>query len=77
MASNTDPVQEVISAGEEGILVDFFDPDGMAARVDELIANPERRKALGKKARQTILDRGYDLNTCLKQQLQIIENLMG
>ena len=77
VASNTDPVQEVISAGEEGILVDFFDPDSLAARVDELIANPERRKALGKKARQTILDRGYDLDTCLKKQLQIIENLMG
>ena len=77
VASDTPPVQEVISAGKQGLLVDFFDPESLAARVDELLADPDRRLALGKKARQTILERGYDLESCLKQQLQLVDNLMA
>ena len=70
-------MQEVISAGKQGLLVDFFDPESLAARVDELLADPQRRLALGKKARQTILKRGYDLESCLKQQLQLVDALMA
>ena len=77
VASNTPPVQEVITAGQEGILVDFFDPEGLAARVDELLADPAKRKSLGDKARQTIIKRGYDLKTCLNQQLNIVYELMA
>ncbi len=77
VASDTPPVQEVISAGKQGLLVDFFDPESLAARVDELLADPQRRLALGKKARQTILKRGYDLESCLKQQLQLVDALMA
>ncbi|NBQ22390.1 MAG: glycosyltransferase, partial [Synechococcaceae bacterium WB6_3B_236] len=77
VASDTPPVKEVINAGKQGLLVDFFDPDGLAARVDELLADPKRRQSLGKKARQTILERGYDLKSCLKQQLQLVDALMA
>lgn len=77
VASDTPPVKEVINAGKQGLLVDFFDPEGLAARVDELLADPKRRQALGKKARQMILERGYDLESCLKQQLQLVDALMA
>ena len=77
VASDTPPVQEVISPGKQGLMVDFFDPEGLAARVDELLADPKRRQSLGKKARQTILERGYDLKSCLKQQLQLVDQLMA
>ena len=77
VASDTPPVQEVIEAGKEGLLVDFFDSDGLAARVDELLGNPDRRQYLGKRARQTILERGYDLETCLQKQLALIDKLMA
>ena len=77
VASDTPPVQEVIEAGQEGLLVDFFDSNGLAARVDELLGNPDRRQYLGKRARQTILERGYDLETCLQKQLALIDKLMA
>ena len=77
VASDTPPVKEVINAGKQGLLVDFFDPDGLAGRVDELLADPKRRQSLGKKARQTILERGYDLKSCLKQQLALVDELMA
>lgn len=77
VASDTPPVQEVISAGKQGLLVDFFDPESLATRVDELLNDPDRRLALGKKARHTILKRGYDLESCLKQQLQLVDALMA
>lgn len=77
VASDTPPVQEVISAGKQGLLVDFFDPESLAARVDELLTDPQRRLALGQKARQTILKRGYDLESCLKQQLQLVDTMMA
>ena len=76
VASDTPPVREVISAGKQGLLVDFFDTEGLAARVDELLTDPNRRQSLGKKARQTILERGYDLESCLKQQLKLVDSLM-
>jgi len=77
VASDTPPVREVISPGEQGVLVDFFDIDGLAARVDELLRDPQRRQRLGKRARDTILERGYDLPTCLQRQLKLIEQLMA
>jgi glycosyltransferase involved in cell wall biosynthesis len=77
VASDTQPVREVISAGQQGLLVDFFDPDGLAARVCELLEDPERRASLGACARSTVLERGYDLQTCLDRQLAVIDTMMA
>ena len=76
VASDTPPVREVIEPGQQGVLVDFFDVEGLAARVDELLQDPERRARLSKRARSTILERGYDLPTCLQRQIGMIERLM-
>ena len=76
VASDTPPVREVIRAGQQGLLVDFFDPDGLAARVCELLEDPERRASLGACARSTVLERGYDLQTCLDRQLAVIDTMM-
>lgn len=77
VASNTPPVQEVIQPGEQGILVDFFDPDALAQQVDALLEDPLRRSELGARARQTILDGGYDLKSCLKAQVDLVERVMA
>lgn len=76
VASDTPPVREVITPGEQGVMVDFFDVDGLAARVDELLHDPQHRQELGQRARSTILDRGYDLKDCLKRQVHLIDHLM-
>ena len=77
VASNTDPVQEAITSGSNGILVDFFDIDGMAARVDELIKDSEHRHFLKKAARQRVIESKYDLKTCLSKQLNVINEITG
>ena len=77
VASATPPVQEVIRSGQEGVLVDFFDPQALADQVDGLLANPLRRQQLAQQARKRILEQGYDLPTCLGRQLELVERVMG
>jgi glycosyltransferase involved in cell wall biosynthesis len=73
VGSRTPPVEEVIRDGENGLLVDFFSPEGIAARVDEALSQDHR--ALREKARQTVVER-YDLNrVCLPAQLKLVSAL--
>lgn len=62
VASATPPVMEVIKDGENGLLVDFFAVDNIAASICQVLSVPERFKTLGEHARQTVIE-GYDLNT--------------
>ena len=76
VASDTPPVQEMITSGDQGQLVDFFDPDALAQQADHLLQNHEQRKRLGLAARQRILRSGYDLNNALKEQVQLINQVV-
>ncbi|RVV96666.1 glycosyltransferase [Mesobaculum littorinae] len=75
VASDTAPVREVIEDGQTGVLVDFFDPAAIADQIARLAADPERRAALGRAARQRIVER-YDLSrVCLPQHFAWVERL--
>lgn len=75
VGSKTPPVEEVIQDGKNGLLVDFFDIDGLANKVCEVLKNPEKYQDLRVAARQTVLDR-YDLKkVCLPKQIQMIESI--
>jgi glycosyltransferase involved in cell wall biosynthesis len=69
VGSHTPPVQEVIQDGKNGLLVDFFDLDAIADRVDEVLNHRDRLTELRTRARQTIVQ-NYDLATLLPQHLQ-------
>jgi glycosyltransferase involved in cell wall biosynthesis len=69
LASDTAPVTEIIQDGENGLLVDFFTPEAIAERVDEVFASPDRMAKIRTNARETILQ-GYDLSQLLPQHLQ-------
>jgi len=77
VASSTPPVREMIQSGKQGMLVDFFDPDSLAQQVDSLVDDAHRRMQLGVKARETIVEGGYDLRSCLNRQLGLIDRVMG
>lgn len=62
VASRTPPVEEVITDGKNGHLVDFFDQDALADRVSEMLLRRDRQDALRAAARQTIVQR-FDLAT--------------
>jgi len=75
IASRVPPVEEVITDGENGLLVDFFSPEGIAARVDEALRAGAAMDPIRRRARQSIVER-YDLKrVCLPAQARLIEQL--
>jgi glycosyltransferase involved in cell wall biosynthesis len=74
LGSDTQPVREVITDGENGLLVDFFNPKAVADRISEVLNHPTQMAELRVKARQTVLDR-YALKDLLPKQLEMIKGL--
>ena len=69
VGSRTPPVEEVIRDGENGFLVDFFSPQGLAARLDEALSMDST--LMRQRARATVIE-NYDLRrVCLPKQLQL------
>jgi glycosyltransferase involved in cell wall biosynthesis len=62
IGSDTAPVREVITDGQNGLLVDFFQPAQLADRVCDVLANPLAFQHLRLSARQTVIDR-YDFQS--------------
>ena len=77
IGSATAPVTEVIADGENGLLVDFFSPSDIAAKVCAALETPETFQDLRAAARAFIRDR-YDLRkVCLPRHRAMIEDLTG
>ena len=77
IGSRTPPVEEVVRHGENGLLVDFFDPAEIAATVTDALKRPEHFRDIRRAARQTVIDR-YDLTrVCLPRQLALIQRMIG
>ena len=72
VGSNTEPVQEVIENGENGLLVDFFNPKQLAETIAEVLNNRTLAKELGEEARRTVLRR-FELNSCVQRQLGLMD----
>jgi len=77
VGSDTAPLREVVRHGREGLLVDFFDTEGLAEAVAALLADPDRAARLGAAGRARVR-RHYDLTrVCLPAQLDLIARLRG
>lgn len=74
VGSDTAPVTEIIRDGENGLLVDFFEPKKIADRIDEVLDHPTRMAEIRAKARETVLER-YALADLLPQHIQFIKNV--
>lgn len=75
IGSDTGPVKEVVTEGETGFLVNFFDKDALAERVITLLKDKGLGKKFGKNARSLVVDR-YDLKrVCLPAQKAFIEQI--
>lgn len=62
LASDVAPVAEFVADGKNGRLVDFFDEDAMVERALEVLEDPDRYRALGCAARETVASRcGLDV----------------
>jgi len=77
VASDTDPVREVIAQDETARLIGFFDTDALIGNICDLLEDRETRDRLGHAARQTIRRR-YDLREiCLPGQLSWVDGIMS
>ena len=75
LASDTAPVKEVITDGENGWLTDFFDHEALTDKLCKLLDDPEARAHLGKTAREFVV-KNYDLeSTCLPQHVDWVHRL--
>jgi glycosyltransferase involved in cell wall biosynthesis len=73
IGSQTPPVEEVIRHQDNGLLVNFFDVESIAASVVEALANPKAHEALRQRARRTVID-NYDLRSlALPAQLKLLQ----
>ena len=75
VASDTDPVREVLGDGDNGLMTDFWDPDQIARDVIAALDDP-RRDRLRQAARATIVER-YGLAACLDAQRGILQEATG
>lgn len=75
VASKTQPVEEVLRHGENGLLVDFHDHAAIAERVIEALADPRAHASLRQNARETVLH-NYDLHSiCLPAHLRLLHSI--
>ena len=74
IASDTAPVKEVITDGHNGLLFDFFSPEQLAKRVDEVFAHKDRMAQIRKNARQSMLDK-YDMKKLLPIHMDLISDV--
>lgn len=72
IGSDTAPVREVIRDGENGLLVDFFDPEALARTVAESLQSRANLQSLREAAREAIV-RKYDLQSrCLPELIGFV-----
>lgn len=76
LASDTQPLHEVITHNKNGRLVDFFDTNTLVDELCHLCDDQALRERLGSEAR-TFATEHYDLKTiCLPRQLEWVESLL-
>ena len=72
VASDTEPVREVVRDGENGLLVDFFDTGALADRICEALDRPHDLGHLREAARRTAVER-YAASRLVPQRARLLE----
>ena len=75
VASATQPVQEVVVDGVNGLLADFYAPQQLADKIEDALTDADLRKSLAYRARETILER-FDLRQMLPRQLALLQQTL-
>jgi len=74
IGSDTQPLREVITDGEHGLLVDFFSPEDLARKIGYALDNQEKLRPLRENARQLMLDK-YDMKKLLPLHMELIRDV--
>ncbi len=73
IGSDTAPVREVISSGDNGVLVPFFAIDELAGRVIEALQKPEKFKAMREAARRFVIEHYDAERICVPRMRQLLD----
>jgi len=76
LASDTAPVREAIEHGRNGLLVDFFDVEGMVEMADRVLDAPQDYRHLGAAGVEMVGQR-YSLDVCLPRMLALYQDAAG
>jgi glycosyltransferase involved in cell wall biosynthesis len=76
VASATPPVEEVITDGKNGLLVDFHDAAAIAERTIEALGSGPSLAGLRRRARDSVV-KHYALARCLPRQIKLVRELAG
>lgn len=76
VASDTAPVREVVEHGRTGLLVDFFDADGLADATLGVLEAPDDFRHLGEHAADLVREH-YRLGPCLDRMVSLFEEVIG
>jgi glycosyltransferase involved in cell wall biosynthesis len=70
-------VAEVLTDGENGHLVDFFDIEGLADRITDALQAKDEQQSIRAAARRTVIAT-YDLKrVCLPAYLSLLQRITG
>ncbi len=76
LGSATPPIQEMICHGQNGLLADFYDVDGLANQALEVLKDPDQYRHLGQAGADMIRER-YSLEVCLERMLKLYEDTLN
>jgi hypothetical protein len=73
IGSDTAPVREVISSGDNGVLVPFFAVDELAEKVVEALQRPDRFNAIKEAARRFVIEHYDAARICIPRMRQLLD----
>jgi glycosyltransferase involved in cell wall biosynthesis len=76
IGSDTQPVREFITHGENGLLVPFFDPPGLAQTIQRVLEEPRLNRSLREKAR-AYAEKNLAMTDYLASYQALIDRLVG
>jgi len=74
LASDTDPVREVITHGENGLLNDFFDVEGFADQALKVLRDPNAHRSLGRAGAKMVHER-FSLDYCFPRLAEFYQQV--
>jgi glycosyltransferase involved in cell wall biosynthesis len=76
LCSNTAPVQEIVQHGQNGLLADFFDIEGLADQAGKVLDAPQEFRMLGEAGVEMIRNH-YSLDVSLPRMLHLYEDAVN
>jgi glycosyltransferase involved in cell wall biosynthesis len=76
VSTTVSAIPELITDGHDGLLVPEKEPDGLASAIQELLNNPEKRKALAAHGRETVYN-NFDISESVDTLIEVFESLQN